>query len=168
MKTAAGSFYNMLLLLSDDALSEDSGHMSSEEVEVHDPTPQPVMIPTAQFGADLPESNPPSLPSVPLSRMNKSQKSVEESLPSGKGKNLSLCSLFQVGNFIFERGRPFSFCKGHFYRKILKSMGIFWRGTKDKTKGNRGHCLLLAVVQCLSVCVFVGKCKLLYKTTILI
>ncbi|XP_033629335.1 titin homolog [Asterias rubens] len=74
--------------LEDDALSEDSGHMSSEEVEVHDPTPQPVMIPTAQFGADLPESKPPSLPSVPLSRMNKSQKSVEESLPSGKDVDL--------------------------------------------------------------------------------
>ena len=61
--------------------------MSSEEVEVHHPIQQPVIIPTAKFGEDLPESKPPSLPSVPLSRMNKSQKSVEESIHSGRGKS---------------------------------------------------------------------------------
>ncbi|XP_038049029.1 uncharacterized protein KIAA2012 homolog isoform X12 [Patiria miniata] len=70
----------------DDTLSQDSGHMSSEEVEVHEPapTPQPVTIPTAQFGEDLPESKPPSLPSVPQSKATKSQKSVEESIHSGR------------------------------------------------------------------------------------
>ncbi|XP_022110433.1 uncharacterized protein KIAA2012 homolog isoform X2 [Acanthaster planci] len=66
----------------DDTLSQDSGHMSSEEVEGHDPTPvpQPVPIPTAQFGDDLPESKPPSLPSLPLSKPTRSQKSAEESV----------------------------------------------------------------------------------------
>ena len=39
----------------------------------------------------------------------------------------------QALNFIFERARPFPFCKGHFLFKILKS-----RGTKAKTKGNVG------------------------------
>ena len=44
-----------------------------------------------------------------------------------------------IWNFIFERARPFSFCKGHFYWKVLKSMGNFWRGTKAKTRGNGGR-----------------------------
>ena len=40
--------------------------------------------------------------------------------------------VWQAWNFIFERARPFVFCKGHLHWKTLKSMGNFWRGTKMK------------------------------------
>ena len=45
----------------------------------------------------------------------------------------------QAWNFIFERARPFSFCKGHFNWKTLKPMGNLCRGTRAKFKGNRGN-----------------------------
>ena len=40
-----------------------------------------------------------------------------------------------------DKSINFSFCKGHFHWKTLKSMGSFWRGTKakNKTRGNEGH-----------------------------
>ena len=43
--------------------------------------------------------------------------------------------------FRHDKSINFSFCKGHFHWKILKSMGSFWRGTKTKTKTrcNEGH-----------------------------
>ena len=48
--------------------------------------------------------------------------------------------ILQAWNFIFGRARPFSFCKGHFHRKILQvDVDHFQRGTKAKTRGNRGH-----------------------------
>ena len=48
----------------------------------------------------------------------------------------------QAWNFIFEHGessRSFSFCKGHFQWKILKSDGKLLKGTKAKPKENGGH-----------------------------
>ena len=44
---------------------------------------------------------------------------------------------FQAWDFIFERARPFPFCKGHFHWKMLRSMANFWRGTKAKTRGQQ-------------------------------
>ncbi len=39
-------------------------------------------------------------------------------------------------NFNFERAKPFSFYKGHFHSKVLKSpWETFLRGTKAKTRG---------------------------------
>ncbi len=49
------------------------------------------------------------------------------------------CILCQAWDFNFERARPLSIFKGQFHWKILKSLDIYWRSTKAKTKGKRGH-----------------------------
>ena len=53
----------------------------------------------------------------------------------------------QTWNFVSERARPFSFWKGHFHVKIVKSMGSFWWGSKVKTRGNSLGVLVHFVTQ---------------------
>ena len=52
----------------------------------------------------------------------------------------SIRRVFQYWSFIFERARPFLFCKGHFHWKIFKSIGNFcaW-GTKAKTRATEAN-----------------------------
>ena len=64
-------------------------------------------------------------------------------------------SLKEQGHFHFEKGTS--------NRKILKSMGKFWRGTKAKTRDNEGHGFR-------GLCVILGATdyNVVYNTRVLI
>ena len=57
-----------------------------------------------------------------------------------RSHKVALYNQNQAWNFIFERAR--TFCKGHIHWKIFKTLGKFLKGTKAKTRGNKGHDLL--------------------------
>ncbi len=50
--------------------------------------------------------------------------------------------LDQARNFIFERARPFSFCKGHFHWKTLKSVGIFYQALRARPRATEAKAFM--------------------------